>query len=135
MDIKELMIGDWVYYNPNVFIEDEYEPTKPIKITKITSGEDIDLAIEGCYSPIPLTPEILEKNGFKHIERIPIMGSEIGTWRSDKLGGATIKKYLIGIEKTIFCLIAGHSKIGDIYHLHELQHALRLCGIEKEITL
>ena len=28
---KELMIGDWVMYNPNVFIEDEYESTKKLQ--------------------------------------------------------------------------------------------------------
>ena len=42
---KELMLGDWVMYNPNVFIEDEYEPAKDSYPTKIESGEDIDLAI------------------------------------------------------------------------------------------
>ena len=57
---KEIMVGDWVMYNPNVFIEDEYEPTKEWFPTQINSGEDIDLAIEGCYTPIPLTTDILK---------------------------------------------------------------------------
>ena len=35
---KELMLGDWVMYNPNVFIEDEYEPAKDSYPTKIESG-------------------------------------------------------------------------------------------------
>lgn len=52
-------------YNPNVFIEDEYEPSKEWFPTRINNGEDIDLAIEGCYMPIPITMQILEKNGFK----------------------------------------------------------------------
>ena len=59
---KELMIGDWVMYNPNVFIEDEYEPYQEWYPMKITSGEGIELAIEGCYAPIPLTTDILVKN-------------------------------------------------------------------------
>lgn len=120
---KELMIGDWVMYNPNVFIDDEYESTKEWFPTQISSGEDIDLAIEGCYDSIPLTPKILEKNGFtKELEN----GSHYR-----------------------FTLIDEHIKISILYarsvfqwlgpldfkYVHELQHALRLCGIKKEIVL
>lgn len=137
MKANELMIGDWVYYNPNVFIEDEYEPTKPIKITKITSGEDIDLAIEGCYSPIPLTAEILEKNGFVNND---------GDFRFFK---ADEESYYFGFESvhyyfvTHFCNVTKEFSQGGMQnqskgiftYVHQLQHALRLCGIEKEITL
>lgn len=55
MKPNELMVGDWVMYNPNVFVEDEYEPTKECYPTRISNGADIDLAVEGCYTPIPLT--------------------------------------------------------------------------------
>jgi len=65
LESKDLMIGFWVMYNPNVFIEDEYEPTKECYPIQIKSGDDIDLAIEDCYSPIPLTDEILHKLGFE----------------------------------------------------------------------
>ena len=65
---QDLQIGDWVMYNPNVFIEDEYVPTQEQYPTQIKNGEDIDLAIEGCYTPIPITPEILENNEFEYQE-------------------------------------------------------------------
>lgn len=32
MEARDLMIGDWVLYDPNVFIEDEYECIKLIKL-------------------------------------------------------------------------------------------------------
>ena len=60
---SELRIGNWVMYNPNVFIEDPYVTPKPHYSIKIEDGEGIDLAIEGCYYPIPITDEILKAVG------------------------------------------------------------------------
>lgn len=76
--------------------------------------------------PIPLTPEILEKNGFE-LQRDK---SELGTldtyWLGSELGAFRIHRlnngdYQFGLAK--------------IRNVHELQHALRLCGIDKEIEL
>lgn len=126
---KDLMIGDWVIYNPNVFIEDEYELPKDSYPTKISCGEDIDLAFEDCYGPIPLTSEILEKNfTFDHYgfyffggdyHEVHIKECANGLWRVEAdeiMSGLPIWKMFVS-------------------NLHELQHALRLCGIEKEIKL
>ena len=121
---KELMIDDWVMYNPNVFIEDEYEPTKEWYPMKITSGEDIELAIEGCYAPIPLTTDILEKNGFveSHI-------NECFSLRYTLIydGISFSLKYVRGVFQWLGPL--------DFKYVHELQHALKLCGIDKTIEL
>lgn len=54
---SDLMVGDIVFYNPNVFVEDEYEPVKEWEIVEIENGEDIDLAEEGCFFPIPMASE------------------------------------------------------------------------------
>jgi len=123
MKETDLMIGDWVMYNPNVFIDDEYESTKEWFPTQISSGEDIDLAIEGCYDSIPLTPEILEKNGFtKELEngshyRFTLIDEHI--------------KFSILYARSVFQWLGPL----DFKYVHELQHALRLCGIKKEIVL
>lgn len=127
---KELMIGDWVMYDPNVFIEDEYVPAKECCPTKIESGEDIDSAVEGCYHPIPLTAEILEKNGFVKVENTQtstIMYSFRGSlFRIEvyDFNHVTIDSYYTDSSCDVF-----------ISSVHELQHALRLCGINKEIEL
>ena len=74
-------------------------------------------------SPIPITPEILEKNGFTRdadgMNDIDEISVEItyGEWQ--RVDGR--HKYL------------GEARI--IKYVHELQHALLLCGIEKEIVL
>ena len=127
---KDLMIGDWVMYDPNVFIEDEYVPTKECYPTIIETGEDMDSAVEGCYYPIPLTAEILEKNGFVKVENTQtstIMYSfrdtlnRIGVFDFNHV---TIDSYYTDSSCDVF-----------ISSVHELQHALRLCGINKEIEL
>ena len=123
------MIDDWVMYNPNVFIEDEYESVKEWFPTQINSGEDIDLAIEGCYAPIPLTTDILEKNGFEsqHNVGYVLEHYDDNTIIVD-LYNHTLKiliNYKVVFEKEYF----------DIIPLHEFQHALKLCGIKKEIEI
>lgn len=60
---SELRIGNWAMYDPNVFIDDPYATPKPHYPVKIEDGEAIDLAIEGCYTPIPITEEILKAVG------------------------------------------------------------------------
>lgn len=69
--------------------------------------------------PIPLTAEILERNGFEN------------NYDGD-LGYAQSCGDIIGIH------IVGKGGIMDemyFKYVHQLQHALRLCEIEKEIEL
>lgn len=90
--------------------------------------------------PIPLTPEILEKNGFK---KYPYKNSY---WYCDEMLELFMKIVCIFPikDRKIYSLLstaaprltAGED---DVYircdYVHELQHALKLCGIEKEIVL
>lgn len=114
MKATELMIGDWVFYNPNVFIEDEYEPTKEWRITQISNGEDINLAVEECYKPIPLTPEILEKNGFRY-DNSPFIQGWCGYGLLIYNGRVTV----------------GQNVSMECQYVHQLQHILRLCGLNE----
>lgn len=129
MEAKELMIGDWVLYNPNVFIEDEYEPPKPCYPTKIDSGEDLDLAIEDCYAPIPLTSEILEKNGLeKEAHRYGIYDDYYDFEMYEYNDGTWLVSYHC-------CEMQLQNEQLLICYVHQLQHFMRHCGIEKEIVL
>jgi len=130
MKAKDLMIGDWVY---NPFTR---------KKLRLTFGRDIDLAEGLCLEPIPLTAEILEKNGFKtehgfYCDVFSLEESERGSrivfFPKDgnyTKGGYNYIHAEIGTEY-------GCTSIDElpIKYVHELQHALRLCGIEKEIIL
>lgn len=90
-------------------------------------------------SPIPLTAEILEKNGFEHKhDKEPIKRQY---WIINVGGGSTKVKvnrgaFLFNITGLPFR--EGYynpSFNAHIQYVHELQHALRLCGIDKEIVL
>ena len=79
--------------------------------------------------PIPLTQEILEKNGFK--KDFELKGCY---WRPD------CRKYCIvkEIETWYFAfrhMGGGHICISECNYVHQLQHALKLCKFDKEIVV
>jgi len=125
MKANELMIGDWVVGSSG----------EPFKIGII----DPDFLFWNEVQPIPLTPKILEKNGFvanNHICPYPYYEYvnkehklEIGFGFPQ--GNQTIfKEPWVYIDSE--CVFIQHL---PCIHVHQLQHALRLCGIEKEIIL
>ena len=141
MKVKELMIGDWVM------------PLKkklkgiPGKVITIDGGTDvcwIDSKDYSCLVPcsdverIPLTPEILEKNGFENVSVI-IVGTakmrwvsedtrtEITIWMDDTLPMEIVKNVYYEDEVSYTLPFPGT--------VHQLQHALRLCEIDKEIIV
>lgn len=113
MKANELMIGDWVKLSKGNWSENR-------QVGLI----DIEMIAESVYlaEPIPLTAEILEKNGFVY-NAIPFVDG----WEQF---GLTL--YRGGNGYRIDCGI-NVSLIID--YVHQLQNALRLCGIEKEIKL
>ena len=136
MDMKELklMKGDWVMYNPNVFIEDEYEPAKSWYATTIANGDDIDLAEEGCFEPIPLTEEFFEKNGFKKVagdDCFMLLESEdkliqITNWANSGDG-----YWSVHVDNE------DYDTIGDckVKYVHQFQQLLRLCEYEMDVVV
>lgn len=129
MKANELMIGDYVTFADCQ--NDKYPDI--IKIWQINeAGESFasidgskaldEIAIDDEIVGIPITPEILKKNGFINGEFYA--ESLIEDWQilSDC-------SHLAARHSSGWCL--------DIQceYVHELQHALRLCGIEKEIVL
>ena len=120
MKATDLMIGDWVVYNGDV------EYTDPIRIEGMDIATDMlitsdreDVGFDGV-EPIPLTTEILEKNGFKF--------GLYGECFFCTLSTSTIKLFKFRGDIWWFHGI-------KIEKVHELQHLLRLCGIKKEIVL
>ena len=131
MKANELMIGDWVCYDG----DENHEC--PVRIDAINTE---DAGVEGDYydvwEPIPLTPEILKKNRFKYYEPYDPEIKTEGYKSNDN-------RIHIRREKTSesdwFCIIYTKGMMEElmlgISYVHELQHALKLCGIEKEIVL
>ena len=79
-----------------------------------------------CIEPIPLTPEILEKNGYK--DRLYYFECEELYPHSFARIYYEDGVYYFGDEE-------GFVKTLEIKYVHQLQHALRLAGVEKEIEL
>ena len=135
MKANELMIGDYVTFADCQ--KDKYPSIVKIwqineageAFVSIDGNEALDeIAIDDEIVGIPITPEILEKNGFRKLVtygtekwlcdnlRLNVYSSD-GTWR--------------------FCADTNRNENSVIYirFVHELQNAISLCGIEKEIVL
>ena len=140
MKPTDLQIGDWVVKDMNYSEEDPLYTKLDYRPYQIMSGEDIDLACEtNCigdadvYQPIPLTPEILERNGFTHCLTAPC-----GYYHApicdmfDILFHASEDTYEDTWHTEVF---TDHNDnnfvLYNLCYVHELQHALRLCGLNE----
>jgi len=128
MEAKDLQIGDWVYNHrkwecPILSIRRDYDSEQYYVMVIARHYGEEEFRVEDL-SPIPLTPEILEKNGFIKENR---------RWTlNDKYTGDEIIA-LFEVAKGFAMLTSGLA-IG-FQEVHKLQHLLKLYGIDKEIVL
>lgn len=125
MEVKELhglMVGDWIF-NTN---SREYEQVQEILcISVMLNYNDIYNADE--IEPVKLTPEILARNGFTTLQ----FYSEL------VISNANEHTHVMwdGSHLTAKKMGQGTIELARCYYVHQLQQALRLLGIEKEIKL
>lgn len=131
MKSRELMIGDWVAapYN-NVYY--------PCKVTAVFPTEvhvkEETMAIKTIcdewdeVKPIPLTVEIMKANGYDFIE-------DYINYIYDNSEGSYLEMTLNDDDEFVWSINTNEYDITQIKYVHELQHALRLLGIEKEIVV
>lgn len=122
MECTDLMLDDWV-------IDTYTGKHMRVPCVNINVGKGLE--------PIPLTPEILEKNGWSDWHE----HSRIAKSCYELIDKQTsISFQTIDGQDSIFTQI-NHYGAGTyefrkyLTYVHELQHALRLCGIDKEIML
>ena len=122
----DLMVGDWVMsfgapYKVVGIRTDMFEP----HIRTDMSDTWYEEGIENLLEPITLTPEILEKNG--------LANDPYGChFKEDEYMELEISAEEEGIYWTINY---NEYAILKLKYVHQLQHALRICGINKEIEL
>ena len=132
MKPEELMIGDWFLWKG-----------KPVQVASVSgvkySFGHIDITLAHCndkkllethdiksIQPIPLTPEILEKNGFFRL------GNQYNTWC---MRGFNFSLDFIDGAFGYYEQGKPHNPTFVTKYVHELQHVLKLCGIDKTIEL
>lgn len=129
MDAKELMIGDCVsvYGQNNDITQKPHWYNRKITADWLVNMEKLDLLNEklakrgifvghpqiGDVEPIPLTEEILKANGINR--ELPYPCDHVKICHNESEWFVTS------------CECYGF----DIKYLHELQHALRLCGLHE----
>ena len=113
MRIEELSVGDWVEIDGVA-----------TKVWYLSQDSEVNDTTYDWVKPIPLTPEILEKYGFEIIEEsadFQLYGSPECSIFFTK---GTVRYRLETPQASVVC-----------YFVHQLQHALRLAGVEKEIEV
>lgn len=130
MKAEKLMIGDWLFYEGrfNAF------PFQVEQITKRKVGYHAEpdesrthyLTLSECQ-PIPITPKILERNGFRKVQDLYYIQSENKVYPF---------KFFIEYNPDNYCLFINDGMMpAPIVYVHQLQQLLRFCGIENEIVL
>lgn len=133
LKINELSVGDWVQDKNGIY-------AKVIGIENWSDGYFLNIELHGVnvgvtplasVHPIPITAEILEGNGFgkktftqdqlfRIVEpngNMPFIGYR---WDSRRVIIERDNDYMLRVKAE---------------YIHELQHALRLAGVDKEINL
>ena len=127
---KELMIGDW--------FQTTY-PSGRVDYRKVTGNFNNYVNTEdgttNAIEPIPITPEILEKNGF-----YPIYKDEKSAYKWKKYDeDDNIQSIIIDFERKrvseVWSDRTRKSYKGEIVYVHELQQIIKICGISKTIEL
>ena len=134
MKKEELMIGDWVWNTHNRQNE---------QVQEIGSGlvmlDYNDLYEYDEINPIPITSELLEQNGFKKFKLRDIEGQHQWSWWSDTLTSVSLWCRELKDDPKDGWMIRIDSPLATCCHkveyVHELQHTLRTCKIEKEVKL
>ena len=143
MNVNELMIGDYIRQKHSGLILKVSAITPPYVQCEGENGQFHEDTIE----PIPLTPEIMKKSGFKANKEcdyvytdsdpdIVIDMFEPNNPRYRK----TKEEYLneIGISLLQSNYLFGPLDAAIIikaFYVHELQHFIKPCGIKREIKL
>ena len=129
MKVEDLMLGDWVQVegiplrvgglsNYDIYV-DLFRGNESEVYSQIWADE------MDSIQPIPITPEILEKNGWEH-----------KWWWVHPSTSICFQEKITGDFRVMPDTECDKRDwFTTIKYVHELQHLYKLCGIEKEIVL
>ena len=139
MKTEELSIGDWVnvpnyYWDESPYVGQVDGIVKRHGTYYLQFSDAFSAEIDRC-EPIPITPEILVRNGFSG-EMYAILKIDEHIWLEYYYHKHRLRKWWRGIDEW-----NNHAEVNEVpfecqcHYVHELQHALRLCKLTKEIEL
>ena len=122
MKASELMLGDWVL---------DTRTKKTLRVNPFMAEMEVPE-----WEPIPITKELLEKNGFVRENLITSYNHYTGIdnrvcLTNDFYSMNSRNMWTAHIDSEDYCTIA-HC---ELTYVHELQHILRLYKIDKEIVV
>ncbi len=139
MKIDELMIGDYITFRD--VQNDSFCPKLKVcgliddDVYVSNDGDPVlDVVDQDDIAGIPLTTDILEKNGFGYVEKDTLMGIT-HFYLGEPYYCENMNLHIGGDNNGVFWLNYLRNDIWSIRYVHQLQHALRICGIEKEINV
>lgn len=133
INISDLSIGDWV----KILVggKPRYVKVEQIVWNSILNKWTVECN-EGRFRlticaihPIPLTPEILEKNGFRKNGNYNEWN--LGEWDDIPFIGISLDRQSMRIKNFSTDIFISCK----VVYVHQLQHALRLAGVGKEIEV
>lgn len=132
LKINDLSVGDWVYYakgNTPYSIRSIYRTgIQDCVVLNDKVFPDGVIAFVDKLTPIPITAEILEKSGF--VKNGEYNEWSTGNWDDIPFIGISLSRQSMRI-KNLGTDIFIENKV---VYIHQLQHALRLAGVDKEIN-
>lgn len=133
LKISDLSVGDWVRTkdcNVTVDIISSLEVVVMNDYGNLYACEIEDI------KPIPITPEILEANGWRNDGMYARLRIDEHLHLEYYYHEHRLRKYFYGVDEW-----QNHAKVSDLtfsahcYSVHQLQHALRLAGVDIEIVM
>ena len=125
LNCKSLMIGDYVVYTE--FGKNEIDKIETLEPRRVWLEHGRTYVPIEFVEPIPLTTEILKKNGFVKDEK----DDNMYYWNWGVIDDCI--SYDKETSKVRIISASGLTFVKILQYVHELQHALRLCEIQKEI--
>lgn len=124
LKISDLSVGDWVEW-----MGERCKVDLPLLNTVFPHAKIYPAYTSATLQPIPITPEILEKNGF--IKNGAYNEWNIGEWDERPFIGVSLERQSLRVKHFGNDIFIEDKEL----FVHQLQHALRLAGVEKEIEL
>lgn len=124
MKASDLMFGDYITVTPSGMLI-QVAAVHKRKVAYHTCTGRLSWVREGLLRPIPVKQEILEKSGMKSYDNVVYFAKDEGNFLEISTIGGNVYWTINDWEYSLL----------KLNYVHELQHALKICGIKKEIEL